>query len=302
MNTPQRSESLEFNIFNAPGEMAQRCRDFDWAGGQLGPVKNWDSNLRFTTNLILQSAFPCFLLWGNDRILIYNDPYIKMLGRKHPQALGQPFLETWSEVRSQLAPIIDEVFKGKAHYQEDLELTLDRFGLPAEAYFTFSYSPIQKVSGEVNGLFCCAIETTEAVISKQENERSKLELTNVLEGMTEGFSTIDKNWIVTRLNDNHEIFTQKKREEQIGQTLIDLFFAAPEYKESIYIKSYTKAMVERVPVYFEDYYKPLDLWTRVSVYPQPDGGLAVFFKKINEEKKSQQDLINAKTKPSVRTI
>ena len=294
MKNSSPSEISPFKFFNAPGEMAQRCRNFNWTNTSLGSPENWDIHLRSATSLILQSAFPSFLLWGNNQVLIYNDAYSTMLGRKNHEALGKPFFDVWPEVREALVPIMDQVAKGKSQYYEDLEISLERTGRLEKAYFTFSYSPIQDEHDQIAGLFCCAVETTNAVKSRRENQKSQAELTDVLEFMTDGFFSIDRNWIITRVNTNHEIFTEKKREEQIGRSLLDLFFSAPEYKESIYIKSYSKAMLDRVIVHFEDFYKPLDIWTRVSVYPQPDGGLAIFFKKINDEKRAQQDLINAR--------
>ena len=294
MKNTSETAASPLTFFNAPGEMSKRCREFDWTATPLGPPELWDIHLRSTTNLILQSAFPCFLLWGKDKTLIYNDAYIKMLVRKHPAALGVGFFDVWPETKTALAPIMAEVFEGRAQYYEDLELKLDRTGSLQEAYFTFSYSALQNDAGKIEGLFCCAVETTDAVRARRETEKSQAQLTAVLEAMSEGFFSIDKDWIVTRVNTNHEIFSAKTRNEQIGKSLIDLFFSAPEYRESLYMKSYSKAMIERVPVHFEDFYAPLDLWTRVSVYPQPDGGLAVFFKRINEEKKAQQDLIDAK--------
>ena len=95
---------------------------------------------------------------------------------------------------------------------------------------------------------------------------------------------------MNQVNSRHEILSQKPRAEQIGHSLIDLFFSAPEWADSLYLRSYRKAMQERVPVYFEDYYAPIDLWTGVSVYPKADGGIAVFFKDIAEEKRAKRRL------------
>lgn len=294
MKISNDSDAAQLSFFNAPGEMARRCRDFNWSQTATGSAELWDLHLRSTTNLILQSAFPSFILWSKDHVLIYNDAYVKMLGPKHPGALGKSFFEVWPETRSALEPLIDEVFNGHARYFEDLELQLNRTGKLEEAFFTFSYSPLQNDRGEIQGLFCCAVETTDAVRARRESERSQAELTAVLESMNDAFFTVDKNWIITRVNTNHEIFTEKKRGDQLGKNFLDLFLYAPEHQESRYMKSYKKAMLERVPVHFEDFYEALDLWTRVSVYPQPDGGLAVFFKRINDEKKTQQELITAK--------
>ena len=43
-----------------------------------------------------------------------------------------------------------------------------------------------------------------------------------------------------------------------------------------------------MPVQFEEYYPPLDLWVGMSVHPTSEGGLAVFFRDISERKRAEQ--------------
>ena len=125
-------------------------------------------------------------------------------------------------------------------------------------------------------------------------KETEARLEDILESTNDGVFAVDRNWIITRVNTNHENLTQIKREDQIGKNFLDLFFSNPDFRTSKYWLSYHKAMNERVPVVFEDYYPPLDLWTSVSVYPQPDGGIAAFFRRTNDEKAVQASLVAAK--------
>src|SRR5215470_3056964 len=80
------------------GKMGELIRLFDWSKTSLGPTENWSQSLRNTVALILNNRFPMLLWWGPEYISIYNDAYIPVLGLKHPDALGLPVRECWSEI------------------------------------------------------------------------------------------------------------------------------------------------------------------------------------------------------------
>ena len=111
---------------------------------------------------MLRSAQPMFMAWGPDRIWFYNDAFIPILGRKHPQALGKPSAEVWGEAWLQLSPMFDRVFAGESIQMDDISLELDRHGALEEAHFSFSYNPVPDEGGlGYAGLFGVCTETTE---------------------------------------------------------------------------------------------------------------------------------------------
>ncbi|HEX4383366.1 MAG TPA: ATP-binding protein [Myxococcales bacterium] len=114
------------------------------------------------------------------------------------------------------------------------------------------------------------------------------QLVDVFETMSDAFFAIDKNWIIVRVNAEHEKKSQIKREDQLGKKLLEVFFSMPEARTSVYWVSYHTVMEQRVPVAFEAFYAPLELWTHVRAFPTPDGGMAVFFTDTTEQKKSSQ--------------
>jgi hypothetical protein len=124
------------------GEMAERVRSFDWSRTPLGPSDAWSPALRTTVGLMTANRFPMLLWWGPDYISLYNDAYIPVLGLKHPNALGLPVRECWSEIWGILKPLIDTPFNGgPSTWIEDFELHLQRSGFTEEAHFTVAYSP-----------------------------------------------------------------------------------------------------------------------------------------------------------------
>ena len=74
---------------------------------------------------------------GTQYVSIYNDAYRPVLGNKHPNALGQPVSECWSEIWHILKPLIDSPFNGgAATWMEDLTLEINRRGFAEETHFT----------------------------------------------------------------------------------------------------------------------------------------------------------------------
>ncbi|MBA2683276.1 MAG: hypothetical protein H0U66_02120 [Gemmatimonadaceae bacterium] len=87
----RESESdLAASLFVGSGEMAQRCRAFDWSTTPVGPVSTWSQSLRTTAGILLESRNPMFLWWGPELVQFYNDAYRPSLGLgdRHEHALG----------------------------------------------------------------------------------------------------------------------------------------------------------------------------------------------------------------------
>ena len=154
-------------VGRAPGEMRRRVRDFDWAATPLGPRGQWPANLALTVDLILESGFPMSVRWGPQLIGIYNDAYATILGEKHPRVLGQPLKDTWPEIYDRLGPLSLAIMRGEreAFFAVDHPWTVQRYGVPEDARFTVSYSPIPDPGAEhgIGGILVTVYETTSRV-------------------------------------------------------------------------------------------------------------------------------------------
>jgi PAS domain S-box-containing protein len=156
-------QSLEF--LAGGGAVGALMRTHDWSTSPLGPPDAWPQSLRTVVSLLLQSRFPMFVAWGKDLGFLYNDAYAEILGSKHPHALGRRFSDIWSEIWSDISPLIDAAMAGQAIYREDLPLLMNRKGYDEQTWFTFSYSPVRDESGHVTGMFCACTETTQKVLA-----------------------------------------------------------------------------------------------------------------------------------------
>lgn len=140
--------------------MGLLAKNIKWSEHPLGSVEGWPSELKTAIGIILGSKFPMFISWGKERYFFYNDAYAVILGKKHPEAFGNKFYNIWSEIWSDIEPLILSVDRGEAVYLEDLKLIMNRYGNNEETFFTFSYSPLISNSGDVIGLYCACVETT----------------------------------------------------------------------------------------------------------------------------------------------
>ncbi|MES2744028.1 MAG: ATP-binding protein [Bdellovibrionota bacterium] len=279
-------------LFEGMGEIHHIGKEIDWSTHVLGPVESWPQCLKTAFSIMLASQFPMVIAWGEKRIFFYNDAYIPILGKKHPDAFGKPFEEVWSEIWEYILPLVQSVDNGKAIYLEDLPFSTTRNGRDEIFYATFSYSPIRDEFNRVAGLFCAVVETTSRKHSDDALKASELSLLDTLESMSDAFLSLNKDWLITRVNKRYEVILQHTRSETMGQE----FLSAKLYQNSIQRESYLEAMDKRVEMRFDDFIQPLDLWIDVRIFPKQDGGLAIFFSDITERKVSELQAVHAKIK------
>jgi PAS domain S-box-containing protein len=153
-------------VTRASGQRA-RVHNFDWATTPLGPSKNWSPSLKWSVEVILASGFPTSIRWGPDLIMIYNDAYAGLLGDRHPHALGKPLREISPEIYGELGPLNQAILRGErdGFFAEDHPWPVRRYGVPEEARFTVSYSPMPDPSAPngIGGVLATVLETTKRV-------------------------------------------------------------------------------------------------------------------------------------------
>lgn len=152
------------------GEMVGLIRNRDWSETPIGAAEAWSPALRMMVGFLVANRFPLLLWWGPQYISIYNDACRPVLGTKHPQALGLPVSECWSEIWHILQPLIDTPFKGgPATWMEDLELEIRRSGFTEETHFTVASSPVPDatVPGGIGGVLATVHEITEKIVSER---------------------------------------------------------------------------------------------------------------------------------------
>jgi PAS domain S-box-containing protein len=161
-------------LFPGDGEMAARCRAFDWARSPLGPLAHWSIALRTIVRTTLGSPFPISLWCGPELVLIYNDAYVRVLGTKHPAALGHAGSDVWREIWADVEPMFDWSAERRTTFADSARFEMDRAdGTLGEAFFTYAVSPVVDEDGRIIAFFNPAAETTDRIVAEREMERAR---------------------------------------------------------------------------------------------------------------------------------
>ena len=108
-----------------------------------------------------------------------------------------------------------------------------------------------------------------------------------LDSVSEGFAVLDRDARFVFANPAAERFLQTSRAELIGSFFLDLF---PEAASRRFVTEYRRAVAEKVPVHFEEFYpEPLNAWFEVRAYPSPEG-LSVFLRDVTERRRIEDAL------------
>jgi PAS domain S-box-containing protein len=178
------------------GEMGALMRDFDWAKNALGSPDFWTQPLRTVVRLMLTTNHPVLIFWGPHSICLYNDAFSASLdGEKHPWLLGVRAEKGWAEIWDQVGPQIEFVFSGKgATWYEDRLVPMIRHGAVDNAYWTYSYSPVDDQSGPngIGGVLVICNETTARVFANQRAD-FQLALETVLADVIDPWVVIPKS-------------------------------------------------------------------------------------------------------------
>jgi PAS domain S-box-containing protein len=154
------------------GEMGALMRTHDWANSSLGPPGHWPQPLRTAIRVLLNTGHPMYVWWGPQLLCFYNDAYRRSIGpERHPGSLGRPAREVWAEIWDIIGPQIEQVMSGcGATWHENALVPITRNGRREEAYWTYSFGPIDDdaAPGGVGGVLVVCTETTDQVLSRRQ--------------------------------------------------------------------------------------------------------------------------------------
>ncbi|MBB3348285.1 PAS domain-containing protein [Sphingomonas sp. BK069] len=184
------------HVDNVTPRIAELIAGHLWSSTPLGARSAWPAPLRITVDTMLASLHPMCLIWGPERILLYNDGYAPILGTRHPGALGRPTIEVWPELWYDIEPLIDRVFAGESVAFRDQPLTMTRNGFPEETWYDFAYSPVRDDAGKVVGLLNVTSESTVRVNAQRDRDRTAVELSTNDAKWRELFETLEEGFIL----------------------------------------------------------------------------------------------------------
>ena len=128
----------------------------------------------------------------------------------------------------------------------------------------------------------------EIELSKQEQQLHEYSerISSILDSITDGFLAVDNDFRILLWNHVVEKATGRKGKDVIGKTIANVF---PEIVNSALYNSYVKALSTNLPVTYEAYSAPFNMWYESSAYPSSQG-LFIYFRDITE-RKTQENLL-----------
>ncbi len=109
-------------------------------------------------------------------------------------------------------------------------------------------------------------------------------LNRILESISDGFFTVDKESAVLYWNQRAEKILNLKREDVLGKSIFSLFNGIVSNR---FFAEYKQAFERNITVHFEEFIPSYNTWFEISAYPF-EGILSVFFKDVTERKKSEE--------------
>lgn len=172
----------------------------DWASTPLGPRETWPKQLDFLCDILLCSEQPMFLLWGEQRIFIFNGPYQATWNLDSLSDLGRPIEAVAGPLWERFEPLVARAFR------ESFVRTNAEVQGPAghaARYFDFSYTPIYDYDDKSTVVAALSIsnDVTERVLAAEslKHEREVLALT--VENVTEGVALVERDFSLVLWNE-----------------------------------------------------------------------------------------------------
>ncbi|CDS53761.1 two-component hybrid sensor and regulator [Polaromonas sp. CG9_12] len=155
------------------GEMGLLINAQDWRGTALGPPANWPTTLKIMLATLLSSPQPMIMGWGPGFLSFFNDSYRQMLGSRFQGLSGVPAAEKWTDSWAEIEPIAQKALGGEGAYYEDMPLTLTRKGYREPTWWRLSFLPFRDETGQVPGVYCLLVETTEKRLAEQRKAQAQ---------------------------------------------------------------------------------------------------------------------------------
>ncbi len=119
------------------------------------------------------------------------------------------------------------------------------------------------------------------LLLESELSKTQQKVVNILESITDGFFTLDKEWRITYSNNAvGSFFVTDKPRELIGKNLWELY---PHAVNGLYYQKFHQVMANRESTHFESHGICRDCWYEIHCYPA-EVGLSIYIHEISERK------------------
>lgn len=207
-----------------------------------------------------------------------NTEWLRSIGLTDEQAVGADIIQLFPQAR-------DMALAMHARARAGHRVEVPRHALVIngrETWWEGSIEPVPMEGG--TGLLITAHEVRRA----EEQSIGRTPPEEILE-LADPFCELDRDFRVVRVNAAQERINRHRREQVLGRTYWDVWPDSAD-PSSPYWREYHRCIEERVPVEFDAFYAPLDVWTSVSAYPTSQGGIAIFWRDASKRMRVEEAL------------
>jgi PAS domain S-box-containing protein len=124
-------------------------------------IKDCPQSLKTALSILLNTGYPAFLIWGDDRLLFYNDAYLLLLkGSHNPIPFGRSIKDSWGERWSGVRSDVEQVFvTAQPLKRENQPFPPERRTYSQSPRFTWLYSALWDEVDQVEGVFVSGVQT-----------------------------------------------------------------------------------------------------------------------------------------------
>lgn len=206
--------------------MADLVRAKDWSQTPLGPIQDWSPELVVSVNLVLSSTLMECVIWGPDRVQIYNDRFQSLLGIKE-NTQGGLFADNWAEVFDQASAALERTSAtGETFHEENLSFVVHMGDELIEVLCTLTNKPIwadTEAGPQVVGIYQTVLDMTQSIVAGRQLRASEARANRILESIGDAVIVTDGAGNITRMNAVAERLTQWDFAAANGRPLPEIF-------------------------------------------------------------------------------
>ena len=233
--------------------------------------------------LLVESANEGILVTQDNNLKFVNAKLMELLGYTEEELLSIPFIEL---IHPDYRELIVDNYKKRING----EIVSKSYNVRAinkdqtTRWLDFSAVKIEWEGKPATMSFITDI--SERQRAEEKLQKSNDFIINTLENMTDGYVSLNTDWVYTYVNSYAAQMLGRKPEDLIGKHIWTEF---PEGIHQVSYGNYYKAVASQQPIIFEEYYPLWNLWYENKIVPSKEG-LAIFFQNITERKQSENTL------------
>jgi diguanylate cyclase (GGDEF)-like protein/PAS domain S-box-containing protein len=224
-------------------------------------------------------------LQPDNPIVWVNPAFEAVSGYSLAEVLGRNarLLQNGDRGQPEIGELREAVAAGRSH-----TCTLRNYHKDGSLFWSRMHVFPVRDGGDAIVNFAAFLEDISAAVHAQaEVANAREHLSKVLESISDGCFSLDRDWRFTYVNSRGAAWLARDPATLLGKVIWEEF---PEAVGGIFHQTYYRAVAHQQATSCESYYAPLQIWIEARAYPSNDG-LTVFFADISERKQTEERLV-----------